>query len=180
MKQLEVLAIVGSLRVGSANAATARAAISAAPADVSIRLLDVSDVPLYNGDDEAAGPPAAAAGLHAAVEASDAIMLFSPEYNGSLPAVTKNVIDWLSRPPTAWAGVPLTIVATSPGPRAGLGMRTHFSEIMGHQPVRLFETFGIGSYADKIVDGELTDSETISELAEFIGRFAEFARSSVD
>jgi chromate reductase len=179
MTPLKLLAIVGSLRSGSVNAATARAAAAASPDGVSITVHDVSDVPLYNGDDEDAGPPASVLELHAAVESHDGVLLFTPEYNSSFPAVTKNVIDWLSRPPKSWDGVPFTLVATSPGARAGLGVRDHFSAIMTRQPVRLFETHGIGSYGDKLDNGELIDAETVTELAEFVSRFAAFCVSDV-
>ncbi len=179
MADLNLLAIVGSLRTGSVNAATARAAASTAPDGVAVTVYDVSDVPLYNGDEEDAGPPAPVVELHAAVGAHDGVILFSPEYNSSFPAVTKNVIDWLSRPPTTWDGVPFTLVATSPGGRAGLGVREHFSAIMPRQPVRLFETYGIGQYGDKIDNGELTDAQTVAGLAAFVERFAGFCRSDV-
>ena len=179
MTEISLLAIVGSLRVGSVNAATARAAASEAPEGVAVTLYDVSDLSLYNGDEEEAGPPAAAVALHAAVATHDGVILFSPEYNSSFPAVTKNVIDWLSRPPKSWDGVPFTLVSTSPGGRAGLGVREHFEAIMQRQPVRLFETHGIGNYGDKIDHGELTAVETLTELAEFVGSFADFARSDV-
>ena len=58
MTETNLLAIVGSLRVGSVNAATARAAASAGPDGVKVTLYDVSDLTLYNGDEEEAGPPA--------------------------------------------------------------------------------------------------------------------------
>lgn len=179
MTEISLLAIVGSLRAGSVNAATARAASSEAPEGVAMTLYDVSDLPLYNGDEEETGPPAAAVALHAAVAKHDGVILFSPEYNSSFPAVTKNVIDWLSRPPKSWEGVPFTLVSTSPGGRAGLGVREHFDAIMQRQPVRLFETHGIGNYGGKIDNGELIDAETLTELTEFVGSFADFARSDV-
>lgn len=178
MADVSILAIVGSLRAGSVNAATARAAASSVAAGASVTVLSVADVPLYNGDVEDAGLPDSVLALHAAVDACDGILLFSPEYNGSFPAVTKNVIDWLSRPPKAWDGRAISLVATSPGGRAGQGLRDHFSAIIGHQPVRPFETLGIGSYGDKLNDhGELTDSETVAGLADFVARFAEHCRT---
>lgn len=179
MTETSLLAIVGSLRAGSVNAATARAATSEAPDGVAVTLYDVSRLPLYNGDEEDSGPPAAAVALHEAVAKHDGVILFSPEYNSSFPAVTKNVIDWLSRPPKSWDGVPFTLVSTSPGTRAGLGVREHFDAIMKRQPVRLFETHGIGSYADKMDKGELIDAQTLSDLADFVVSFVEFARSDV-
>lgn len=179
MTDVKLLAIVGSLRSGSVNAATARAAAAAAPEGVAIDIHRVDDLAFYNGDEEAAGPPEPVIALHAAVAERDGIIFFSPEYNGSFPAVTKNAIDWLSRPPTSWEGTAVTLVSTSPGPRAGLGVREHFSATMTRQPTRLFETHGIGSYGDKLVDGELADAATVSELAEFVAEFARFAGSEV-
>lgn len=174
-RQVEIVAIVGSLRRGSVNAATARAAASVSdPARLIIH--DVSDVPLYDGDVEAVGLPRAVERLNEVVGASDGLLLFSPEYNSSYPAVTKNVIDWLSRPPEVWKGLPLGLVATTPGSRAGLGVRGHFTESLERRPVRAFDTLGIGSYGDKFDDGELTDPVTLAELAAYVARFATFCR----
>lgn len=178
MKNLNLLAIVGSLRTGSVNGAIARASVKNAPKDVQLDLYSVADLPLYNGDEEDNGPPAPAVALTEAVAACDGLILFSPEYNSSLPAVVKNVIDWLSRPPKAYEGTPITLVSATPGGRAGLGVRTHFSEIMAHQPTRLFDPLGIGSYGGKVTDGELTDPETISELSDFLQRFTGFCQTA--
>lgn len=170
-------AIVGSLRTASVNGAIARAA-STTSDDIGVTIHDIADLPLYNGDIEAAGPNREVAALHDAVAATDGVLIFSPEYNSSFPAVTKNVIDWLSRPPKAWEGVPLGLVVATPGPRAGAGFRDHFTAMMERQPVRLFETLGIGSYGDKLDEhGELTDPEALGALADYVGRFAAFCRN---
>ncbi len=173
---VEIVAIVGSLRRASVNAATARAAVSVA-ADVNLTIHDVSAVPFYDGDVEASGLPAPVERLNDVVGSSEGLLLFTPEYNGSFPAVTKNVIDWISRPPKVWDGLPIGLVATSPGGRAGLGVREHFSATLERRPVRLFDTLGIGSYGDKFDDGELTDLDTRAELADYIVRFAAFCRA---
>ena len=178
MSTLQLTAIVGSLRHDSVNGAVARAALANSPDGVELTMYSAADLPLYNGDEEASGPPPAVVALTEHVAASDGLVFFSPEYNSSLPAVVKNVIDWLSRPPRAYEGTPVTMVTTTPGGRAGLGARSHFSDIMAHQPVRLFEAMGIGSYGDKITDDELTDEETISELAAFLQRFSGFCQAS--
>ena len=105
-------------------------------------------------------------------------MLFSPEYNGSLPAVTKNVIDWMSRDASAWEGVGITMISMSPGGRAGIGARDHFSAIMQRQAPRLFDTLGFGNYRDRLDEsGEVTDPATLAELADFLVRFADHCRS---
>jgi chromate reductase len=181
MADVSILAIVGSLRAGSVNAAIARAAGLFAPDGVTVTVHSVADVPLYNGDIEGQGLPESVVALHDAVEDSDGALFFSPEYNGSFPAVTKNVIDWLSRPPKAWENRAISLVAASPGGRAGQGVRDHFSAIMDRQPVRLFETMGIGSYGDKLNEhGELTDPETVADLVDFVARFAEHCTTPAD
>ena len=178
MSDLDLVGIVGSLRAGSVNGAVARAAAAATGPGVALSLLDVRAVPLYDGDVERAGLPPAVDELHDRVAACDGLVFFSPEYNSSFPAVTKNAIDWLTRPPRSWEGTAVTLVVATPGPRAGLGLRTHFSAIMSRQPVRLFEPIGLGEYRQRLDDrGEVGDEATIAELADFLGGFAEFCRT---
>ena len=145
------------------------------PRGVLLEIHDVHDLPLFHGDEELAGPPPAVTALHDAVREADGIVLFSPEYNSSLPAVTKNVIDWLSRDPSTWDGTGITMVAMSPGGRAGLSAREHFETIMSRQASRLFPTVGFGKYGERLDDsGEVADEATLEQLGDFVARFAEF------
>lgn len=57
---------------------------------------------------------------------NNGIIFFTPEYNSSFPAVTKNVIDWLSREPHGWNDKAVTAVAATPSRRAGAGVLGHF------------------------------------------------------
>ncbi len=169
-----ILGIVGSLRSESVNGRIARAAAEVVD---ELTVHDVSQLPLYHGDEEAAGPPAAAVALHDAAGAADGVVFFSPEYNSSFPAVTKNVIDWLSRPPRHHEGTAVTMITATPGRRAGRGVREHFATVMAHQPVRVFETLGLGSYGERLgPDGHVLDA-TVEEVAQFLARFAAFAES---
>ncbi|MCH0542429.1 NAD(P)H-dependent oxidoreductase [Streptomyces sp. MUM 203J] len=95
-----ILTLVGSLRAGSTNRGLAEAARTIAPEGVAVELYEgLGDVPFYNEDiDTEATLPEAAARLRAAVAGADALLLVVPEYNGTMPAVLKNAIDWLSRP----------------------------------------------------------------------------------
>ena len=181
MSDVRLVGIVGSLRAGSVNGAAARAAAGVVADGVSLTLYDVHDLPLYHGDEEEVGPPPAVTALHQAVRDADGIVLFSPEYNSSLPAVTKNVIDWLSRDPSAWDGTGITMVAMSPGGRAALGAREHFEAIMPRQASRLFPTLGFGNYGDRVDDaGEVSDAATLQEIAEFVGAFADFCAAPTE
>ncbi|MFI9587548.1 NADPH-dependent FMN reductase [Streptomyces sp. NPDC052236] len=121
---VRIVALVGSLRAGSHNRQLAEAAAKHAPEGVEIELYEgLAEVPFYNEDlDIEAGAPAAAARLREVVAQADGLLLFSPEYNGTIPAVLKNAIDWLSRPFGAGAigGKPVAVVGTSFGQYGGL------------------------------------------------------------
>lgn len=100
--KLRVLVFSASRREGSLNTKLARLAAECAEAlgaEVDLASMrDDFDVPLYDGDDEAAsGIPAGAAELRRRIEESDAFVIASPEYNGSMPGLLKNLIDWTSR-----------------------------------------------------------------------------------
>ena len=117
-----ILALVGSLRVGSHNRQLAEAAVRHAPDGIEITIFEgLADLPYYNEDiDTGAQHPAEA--LRAAVSRSDALVLFSPEYNGTMPALLKNAIDWLSRPfgAGAIAGKPMAVVGAAYGAYGGV------------------------------------------------------------
>src|ERR1044072_6407657 len=97
---VRILALVGSLRAGSHNRQLAEAAVKFAPEGADVEIFEgLSEIPFYNEDiDVKDDVPATAAKLREAAQAADAFLLFSPEYNGTIPAVLKNAIDWLSRP----------------------------------------------------------------------------------
>ena len=178
MTNVNLVGVVGSLRVESVNGALARAAVDVLPADASLSLHNIGGLPLYNGDEEAAGPPVEVLALHDAVSAADGIALFSPEYNSSLPVVTKNVIDWLSRDLSTWEAKGITMITMSPGGRAGISAREHFSAIMPRQSTRLFDTIGFGNSRDRLdAIGNVTDPATLAELADHLAGFVDHCRS---
>jgi NAD(P)H-dependent FMN reductase len=146
---------------------------------VTLTLHDVSGVPLYNGADEEAGPPATVSALHQAVRTADGLVMFSPEYSSSPPTVTENMIDWLSRDPSTWESTEFNMVAMAPGGRAGLGARKHFEAIMPRQASRLFPTIGFGNCSELFGDdGEVNGRTTLDELADFVACFAEHCAST--
>ncbi|MCW4352177.1 NAD(P)H-dependent oxidoreductase [Hoyosella sp. YIM 151337] len=99
-KTAKVAVLVGSLRGGSLNRELAELAVANAPAGVQVEIVEgLGSVPFYSEDiDSPTELPQPAAELRSAVERADALFLVTPEYNGTLPAVLKNAIDWLSRP----------------------------------------------------------------------------------
>ena len=92
----KVLFIVGSLRKGSFNHQMALEAEKALAGKAEVSYLDYSAIPLFSQDLEVPTLPAVAAAREA-VLATDAIWIFSPVYNFSIPGTVKNLLDWLSR-----------------------------------------------------------------------------------
>lgn len=91
----DVLALAGSLRAASINAALCRAAVRLAPAGVRVTVFPgLGDLPLFNPDLEADAPPAVQA-LRSAVGRAHALLIASPEYAHGISGPMKNALDWL-------------------------------------------------------------------------------------
>src|ERR1700692_5108592 len=124
MSDINVLALVGSLRAASVNRQVAEVSTENGPDGISVAVYDgLGDVPFYNEDIDGADAPVAARNLRAAVADADAVLVITPEYNASIPAVLKNAIDWLSRPygEGAVAAKPLAVIGASGGRYGGGG-----------------------------------------------------------
>jgi chromate reductase len=101
MSALKILVIPGSLRSGSLNARlAAAAAYELAQSGVEVTRISLSDFPLpiYDGDLQArSGVPKNAINLKRMIGAHHGVLIVTPEYNSSVPALVKNTIDWVSR-----------------------------------------------------------------------------------
>ncbi len=97
-KPFRILAIAGSLRQGSYNRGLLRAAQEVAPGWVEVQFFDIGQLPFFNEDVEAAGDPEPVRRLKSAMATSNAVLIATPEYNGTVPGVLANAIDWVSRP----------------------------------------------------------------------------------
>jgi NAD(P)H-dependent FMN reductase len=129
MSDINVLALVGSLRAASVNRQIAALAAETAPAGITVHLYHglggggLGELPLYNEDiDNPADLPASAHTLRGAVAHADAILVVTPEYNGSIPGALKNAIDWLSRPyqQNALSAKPLAVIDAAMGQYGGI------------------------------------------------------------
>lgn len=172
-----ILGLSGSLRRASFNSGLLRAASAAAPEDMTINIGDISEVPLYNGDEEDAhGLPAPVISLQKQLAQADGLLLVTPEYNNGIPGVFKNVIDWMSRGDglAIFAGKPVAILGTSPG-----GFGTILSQDQWLPVLRTLKTdlWAEGrmmvSRASGLFDqnGNLTDEKTRDQLAKFLAGF---------
>ena len=145
---IKVLALVGSLRAASINRQIAELAAEVAPDGVTVTVFDgLGELPFYNEEiDPAVGAegdePAPVAALRAAAAEADAALVVTPEYNGSIPAVVKNAIDWLSRPfgNGALKGKPLAVVGGAMGQYGGVWAHDETRKSFGIAGARVVES----------------------------------------
>ena len=101
MSALKILVIPGSLRTGSINAKLAAAAaheLALAGAEVTRISLGDFPLPIYDGDLQSkSGVPKNAVNLKRMMSAHHGVLIVTPEYNSSVPALVKNTIDWVTR-----------------------------------------------------------------------------------
>ena len=123
MADIKVLVLLGSLRAASINRQLAELALESAPDGVAVTIYEgLGELPFYNEDLDTDAAPAAVAALRAAATAADAALVVTPEYNGSIPGVLKNAIDWLSRPfgNGALKDKPLAVIGAALGRYGGV------------------------------------------------------------
>lgn len=137
MSKVKIVALAGSLRNKSFNHSVIEyAAKMAKELDAEVDLVSLAelDLPMFDEDVEAQGVPAGAATLKDKLRSADAILLASPEYNGSITAVLKNAIDWASRTESgaqpAFNNKVVALFAASPGGLGGLRGLNHVRDIL--------------------------------------------------
>jgi chromate reductase, NAD(P)H dehydrogenase (quinone) len=126
---LKVAVLVGSLRKASLTRKMAKALIDLAPAALSLSIVEIGDLQLYNEDLETDAPQAWVA-FREAVRPVDGLLFVTPEYNRSVPGGLKNAIDVGSRPygKSVWSGKPGAVVSVSPGAIGAFGANHHLRQ----------------------------------------------------
>jgi NAD(P)H-dependent FMN reductase len=180
---VNVLVLVGSLRAGSTNAQLADAAIAHLPAGVDGTVFaHLADLPHYSEDlDSADHLPQVARDLREAVSDADALLLVTPEYNGSMSSAVKNAVDWVSRPRGAAAvvGKPAAVIAAAGSPRAAQWAREDGVKVLRVAGADVIEdTVGVGSAFQAFVDGRLSDQALDADLRDLMGRLAREGEST--
>ena len=134
-----------------------------------ISLMDYSAV-MYGMDEEQAnGFPQKMVELKEKMNSADGFIVSSPEHNGSMPAVLKNSLDWVSRlEGKIFNDKPVVFLATSPGARGGASVLAHIVGIMPYAGAQIIGSHAVGSFHEKVVDNELigADKEKIQALVQ--------------
>jgi chromate reductase len=179
---MRVLGISGSLRRGSHNSTLLRAAAELLPPPVELELFDgLKAVEPYSEDDDPAREPgggaadqsskasvlgrgpAGARRLREAIDAADAILIATPEYNHSIPGQLKNGLDWVSRPfpDNVLRGKPVAVVGASTGMFGAVWSQAELRKVLGATGARVIDEELPVARADQAFTayGRLADQE---------------------
>jgi chromate reductase len=178
---MKIAITAASLREGSINLQLAvhiADRVRALGHEVDFVAFSDLETPSYNEDDRAGGYPSGAERFKSMLDANDALILVTPEYNYSIAGHLKNSIDWVSRyRPIPLQGVPILLAAASPGPVGG---------IRGLWATRVpLEGLGAPVYPDMFAlalaqrawneDGTLADEGLSARLQSTLEAFLDFA-----
>ncbi len=182
---MKVLAISGSLRRDSHNTALLRAAAELVPPPVELEIFDgLKAVEPYDEDDDVEGGPAGARRLREAIEAADAVLIATPEYNSSIPGQLKNAIDWASRPlrDNALWGKPVAVVGASTGMFGAVWSQAEVRKSLAASGARVIETdLPVGHAGEAFTeDGRLVDAELRDRYVEILEEMIALAEQVED
>jgi chromate reductase, NAD(P)H dehydrogenase (quinone) len=175
MSRVKVAVFVGSLRKDSFNRRLAHAVERLVPSDLKLDYIRIDDLPLYTQDFDADYPPACRR-LKQDVEAADALLFVTPEYNRSVPGMLKNAIDIASRPwgANSFAGKPGAVIGASVG-AAGTSMaQQHLRNMLAYRDVpTLGQPEVFIHFTDDLIalDGKVNNSGTERFLQSFVDRY---------
>lgn len=177
---MRVLGLSGSLRRESYNLRLVRAAARALPPGAELEVWEeLADVPPFSEDAERVPAPVAVAELRAVVARADALLISTPEYNGSVPGQLKNALDWLSRPYAASVlrGLPVAVVGASTGPFGAVWAQADLRRILGFTGARVLDRdLPVGhAYLAFAEDGSLVDPAVAATLGGIVQELVEAA-----
>lgn len=171
--------VVGSLRSDSVNRRLSRAVAELMSDRLTCSEIPLEGLPMYNGDLEPNRPVEVDA-FTDAVRSVDAILVVTPEYNRSLPAVLKNAIDWGSKPQPSnvWLDKPVASTGVSPGAIGTAAVQLHLRQVLGALGAAVMGGEAYLTARPDLFDeasGRLSDPSTEDFIRSYLNRFADFA-----
>ncbi len=178
----KVLAISGSLRRNSYNAALLRAAKDHAPEGVEIEIYgDLESLAPYNEDREN-DRPAGVSDFLDAIREADALLIATPEFNTALPGQLKHMIDWGSRPygpGAALYGKPVAVIGASTTDYGAMWAQDQLRKGLGIAGARVADVeLSVARAQENKFDEkiELVDPEILEQLEHVVRELAEHRR----
>ncbi|MBT7951089.1 MAG: NAD(P)H-dependent oxidoreductase [Gammaproteobacteria bacterium] len=176
----KLIGISGSLRSGSYNTALLECASSLLPEGSTLEIKSINVIPLYNGDlEDSSGMPESVTALKQSIKAADGLLIATPEYNGSIPGVLKNTIDWLSRTGlddlNVLNGLPVALMGATPGGMGTVNAQAAYLPIFKSLRMPLWIAGGglmVSAAHTKFDDnGALTDELLREQLEKYLSGF---------
>ncbi len=156
----KIIALAGSNSSNSINHQLIQAVANQVK-DVNVEIISLRDYPseIYGIDSEKEkGFPPSMMELNEKFAEADGFIVSTPEHNGSIPAVLKNTIDWLSRiSRKVFNDKPLMLLSTSPGARGGKSALKHLMSILPYQGANVIGGQSIGSFHEHVKNGVVSD-----------------------
>ena len=174
----KIAVFVGSLRKESFNRKMAKVLTTLAPESLTLEIIEIGGLPLYDQDyDDEGKPPSAWTEFRKRVKPFDGILFVTPEYNRSVPGVLKNALDVGSRPygQSVWGGKPGAVISVSPGVIGGFGANHHLRQSLVFLDVPAMQQpeAYIGGAAQLFdANGNITNENTHEFLIKFMDAFA--------
>lgn len=166
---MQLMVISGSTRRGSVNTRLAQLIREVRPNDEVVVVGDLAALPFYDADVEASGVPAVVRALKKAVASADAVLFVTPEYNGTVPGVLGNAVDWLSRPhgESVLLGKPVVVLSASPSRFGAVRAAEHLRTVLGRIGAVVSRS-GLSVAAAHRRLGEDVDRALVTELADVL------------
>jgi len=183
MSKIKIAVLVGSLRKDSFNRRLARAVEKLMPDGFAFEHLRIGELPLYNQDFDADYPPEARR-FKQDVEAADALLFVTPEYNRSIPGVLKNALDIGSRPwgTNSFAGKPAAVVGASIGATGTAMAQQHLRNVLTYLDTTLLAQPEVFIYFKEGLiepEGQIDNDGTRKFLQKFADRYAVWVRKQL-
>jgi chromate reductase, NAD(P)H dehydrogenase (quinone) len=180
---MHILGIAGSLRAGSYNRRLLLAAARVVPAGATFEISPRLDViPAYDEDVDTDAPPAAVTELRAAIARADAVLIATPEYNGSPPGHLKNALDWASRPyaTSVLRGRPVAVVGASTGSSGAVHAQVELRRVLAATGARVLDgALAVGRAAEAFdASRGLADPVLAAKLREIVCDLVALAREA--
>lgn len=175
-----LVGISGSLRKASWNTCLLKSAASLLPDGTSMEIVPIQDIPLFNEDLEESDFPPAVTHLKSAISSADGLVICTPEYNGSMPGVLKNTIDWMSRPIADQAkflyGTRVLLMGATAVPGTTFQSQSSLLPVLRALRMNVWTDSGlffVPNAAKAFADGQLIEKSAQTRVEQYLGGFVD-------
>ena len=174
---MRILGISGSLRRDSHNTRLLRAAADTLPPGAELAIFEgLRELPPYDADEDVSPADPAVQALRDAIAEADVVLFATPEYNGTIPGVLKNAVDWASRPrgEAPLLNKPVAVTGASTGMFGAVWAQADLRKALGIAGARV-----VGEELPFAQAQEGLDPDTLEELAEHVAALAAEAQPAL-